>query len=385
MSDYSISQVYSRDRRSLAEVEALLASEGLSLDANLDYTAAMYDEHDHVIATGSCFGPTLRCFAVSREHQGEGLLNRLLTHLLEVQCARGNLHLFLYTKIDSAKFFADLGFYEIARVADKLVFMENRRDGFKQYLENLVAESEKDPAVPANAATSVTSDANAPANTAATQAAQADPANATAAAPIGALVMNCNPFTLGHQYLVESAAAQCRQLHLFVVSEDASLVPYAVRRQLIEAGTAHIPGITLHATGPYIISSATFPSYFLKDESDVISGQARLDAQIFSRIAHTLGITDRFVGDEPTSTVTRLYNQIMAEELPKNGLKLHIIPRKEAHGKAISASTVRQALQQDDWALLADLLPPTSLEFFRSPAAAPIINKIKASDNVVHY
>ena len=167
MSEYTLSQVSPTDKTTLAEIDALLQKEGIRRDGNLDYICAMFDEDYHVIGTGSCFGNTLRCFAVSSDHQGEGLLNQIITHLIEVQCARGNLHLFLYTKGKSSKFFGDLGFYEIARVEDTLVFMENRRDGFGAYLRGL----EKTKTEGRSAA----------------------------------LVMNANPFTLGHQYLVETA------------------------------------------------------------------------------------------------------------------------------------------------------------------------------------
>lgn len=347
MRDYVISQVYPADKRSLSKIDALLQKEGISRDGNLDYICAMYDGEDEIIATGSCFGPTLRCFAVSREHQGEGLLNEIISHLVEVQYARGNTHLFLYTKVSSAKFFGDLGFYEIARVDGTLVFMENRRKGFSGYLETL--ERTKKESVSA------------------------------------ALVMNANPFTLGHQYLVETAAAKCDTLHLFVLSEDASLVPFAVRKRLVREGVAHIPNVVLHDSGPYIISNATFPSYFLKDEAAVIDGHARLDLAVFAKIAQALNVTHRFVGEEPTSQVTGIYNRIMAEELPKGGIACHIIPRKEAGGKAISASTVRQALQQENWELLQTLVPATTYRYFTSPEAAPVLERIRRAGNVVHY
>ena len=347
MSDYAISQVYPSDKRSLAQIDALLQKEGITRDGNLDYICAMRDEDDEVIATGSCFGCTLRCFAVSSEHQGEGLLNEIISHLMEVQQARGNLHLFLYTKVGSAKFFGNLGFHEIARVDGTLVFMENRKSGFSNYLKNL--EKTKKEGVSA------------------------------------ALVMNANPFTLGHQYLVETAAAQCDTLHLFVLSEDASLVPFAVRKKLVQAGVAHIPNVVLHDSGPYIISSATFPSYFLKDEAAVIDGHARLDLAVFTKIAKALNVTHRFVGEEPTSQVTGLYNKIMAEELPKAGIQCHIIPRKEADGKAISASTVRVALQNADWDTLKTLVPQTTLDYFTRAEAAPILARIRRAGNVVHY
>ena len=144
MSDYNytISKIYPSDKRSQRQVDALLEAEGIRRDANLDYTCGMYDEDMNLIATGSCFGNTLRCMAVSSAHQGEGLMNQIVTHLLDVQYQRGNLHIFLYTKCSSAKFFGDLGFYEIVRIEDQIVFMENRRTGFQDYLTQLAKEKE---------------------------------------------------------------------------------------------------------------------------------------------------------------------------------------------------------------------------------------------------
>lgn len=347
MRDYAISQVYPSDKRSLAGVDALLHREGITRDGNLDYICAMRDENDEIIATGSCFGCTLRCFAVSREHQGEGLLNEIISHLMEVQMARGNLHLFLYTKVNSARFFGDLGFYEIARVDGTLVFMENRKNGFPGYLKAL--EKTKTGGVS------------------------------------GALVMNANPFTLGHQYLVETAAAQCDTLHLFVLSEDASLIPFSVRKELVRRGTEHLKNVVLHDSGPYMISNATFPSYFLKDAAAVIQGHAKLDLAVFARIAQALGVTVRYVGEEPNSQVTGIYNSIMEQSLPKYGITCRVITRKASEGKAISASTVRKALQAGDWETLKTLVPQTTLDYFTSPQAEPVLEVIRKADNVVHY
>lgn len=347
MSNYSISQVYPDDKQSLAQVDHLLESEGIQRDGNLDYICGMCDEDGRIIATGSCFGATLRCFAVSGDHQGEGLLNEILSHLMEVQYARGNWHLFLYTKVASAKFFGDLGFYEIAKVDNTLVFMENRRCGFLSYLQEL--EKTRKPGTAA------------------------------------ALVMNANPFTLGHQYLAETAAARCDVLHLFILSEDASLIPFAVRKELVLKGVAHIPNVLVHDSGPYIISNATFPSYFLKDEAAVIEGHAKLDLAVFTRIAQALGVKWRYVGEEPTSLVTGIYNQIMANELPKSGISCQIVPRKQFENRVISASTVRQMLKEGKWEELKNLVPETTYEFFISSAAAPILEVLRRTSNVVHY
>ena len=350
MSDYTISQIYPSNKRALTQIDALLMQEGITRDKNLDYICAMYDADYKIIGTGSCFGNTLRCFAVSSAHQGEGLLNEIITHLINVQYERGNYHLFLYTKVKSAKFFRDLGFYEIAQVEDTLVFMENKRSGFADYLERLKKEG-----------------------------------TLHTGKRVGALVMNANPFTLGHQYLAEKASSECDVLHLFVVSEDASLVPFKTCLELIKKGTARLKNIVIHESGPYIISNATFPSYFLKDEEAVINGHARLDLAVFKRIAEVLGINVRYVGEEPNSQVTGIYNKIMAEELPKAGIECVIVPRIESGGKAISASDVRQAIKEENWEKLKSLVPETTYAYFTSEEAQEIIRKIQNTDNVIHY
>ena len=246
MSD-TLTTILLNDTSAQKQMDVLLEQEGIRRDGNLDYTCGLFDEDWKLAATGSCFGNTIRCLAVSNDRQGEGLLNQIVTHLMEVQAERGNTRLFLYTKPKSAKFFGNLGFYEIARVEGNLVFMENRRRGFGDFCSAL----EK----------------------------------ARRGGRSAAIVMNANPFTLGHLHLVERAAAENDTVHLFVLSEEAGPIPFAVRKRLVEAGTAHLPNVVRHDSGPYIISSATFPSYFLKDEDTVIRTHAALDLEIFGKIA----------------------------------------------------------------------------------------------------
>ena len=345
----SVSKIYKSDKRANAAIDKLLFNEGIRRDKNLDYTCAIYDEDYNVIATGSCFGNTLRCMAVSHEHQGEGLMNEIVSHLIQYEFERKIYHLFLYTKCNSAKFFGDLGFYEIARIDNQIVFMENRRTGFSDYLSEL-AKTKRD------------------------------------GEKIAALVVNANPFTLGHQYLIERASRENDVLHLFIVSEDASLVPFEVRKKLVIEGTAHLKNIIYHDTGDYIISSATFPSYFQKDDSAVIESHANLDLSIFIRIAKALGINSRYVGEEPKSLVTGIYNKIMSEKLPENGIKCVIIPRKkEEDGQVISASNVRQAIKDGNFERMRGLVPESTYKFFTSPESEKIINKIRGTENVIHY
>ena len=281
----AITQVFPGDKRTLASVDALLHREGITRDANLDYIGAMLDEEGEVIATGSCFGNTLRCFAVSSDHQGEGLLNRDRLPSDGVPARAGaTVTCFSIPRSRPPRYLESLGFYEIARVEGTLVFMENRRNGFPNYLKAL--EKTARPNVSA------------------------------------AIVMNANPFTLGHRYLVEARREAVRYPAPFRLSEDASLVPFIVRKELVRQGTADLPNVVIHDSGPYIISNATFPSYFLKDEAAVIQGHARLDLAVFVRIAKALGVTTRFVGEEPNSQVTGIYNRIMAQALPEQGIAL---------------------------------------------------------------
>ncbi len=347
MSQYTISQVREGDTRTLNQVDQLLYNEGIRRDKNLDYTCVMYDEDYQVIATGSCFKNTLRCFAVRSDHQGEGLLNEIISFLLEVQFERGNTHLFLYTKVKSAPFFRDLGFYEIARVDKTMVFMENRKNGFADYLKKLSLKE--------------TNGKNA------------------------AIVMNANPFTLGHRYLVERAASENDFVHVFILSEDASLVPFPVRKMLVERGTSHLPNVICHESGPYMISNATFPSYFLKDADEVIEAHAKLDIEVFSKIAESLSIQCRYVGEEPFSRVTSLYNEVMKNDLPQKGISCEVIHRTSVDSNPISASAVRQAIKEEDWELLSKLVPESTYHYFRSPDGASVVERIKKTDNVIHY
>lgn len=376
MSDYYISQISHSDKTTIQGVTDLLNAEGIRLDANLDYTCGMYDDEMNIIATGSCFGNTLRCLAVSSDHQGEGLMNQIISHLIEVQFDRGNTHLFLYTKCSSAKFFGDLGFYEIARIDGQIVFMENRRTGFKNYLKKLEESS-------ARQLQTLTEDTSA--NTATLQSDNDLSGTSTVNRKVAALVMNANPFTLGHQYLVEKAARENDLLHLFIVSEDASLVPFQVRKQLVMEGTAHLDNICYHDSGPYIISNATFPSYFQKDEHAVIESHAMLDLTVFTEIARALDINRRYVGEEPNSLVTGIYNNIMSEKLPENGIECIIVPRKTDGKKAISASTVRQAIKENDMDTLKRLVPESTLRYFESEEAKNVIARIRNEANVIHY
>ncbi len=354
MADWYVSELHPQSS-DMIQMEHLLLQEGIQKDTHLDYSCGIFDESHTLIATGSCFCNTLRCLAVSAQYRGHGLLNLIVSHLIRIQYDRGNTHIFLYTKPENTAFFQDLGFYPISTAAHKLIFMENRRNGFARYLDTLVKESPE------------------------------TDMQSLQQKKIAAIVMNANPFTLGHQYLVQQATAENDIVHLFGLSEDCSVIPYQIRKKLILEGCASFSNICYHDSGPYIISNATFPSYFLKDEAEVIREHALLDLDIFSKIAEKLHISVRYVGEEPYSQVTGIYNQIMKSQLPDYGITCKEIPRLRIDEKSVSASDVRLALKHGDNSLLKTLVPESTYQYFTDPISQEIREKIQSAKNVVHY
>lgn len=360
MNNYTISRVFSTDKKEMTHIESLLQAEGIRLDDSIDYTCAIYNENKDLVATGSTFKNTLRCIAIDNSHRGEGLMNLVISHLLEKQYASNFFHTFVYTKPETSKFFKDLGFHPILEVPNQLVFLENKRNGFRNYIEHLKKET-----------LDQLNKKQLPFNNSLSQA---------------AIIMNANPFTKGHLALVEEASKNHDIVHLFVVSEDSSLFPFSIRENLVTLGTAHLSNVIYHRTDSYMISSATFPAYFQKSPEDVIHSQTAVDASIFIAIAKELNITHRYLGSEPTSQVTNSYNQQLCQYLPQENITVHVLNRITNNNNiTISASTVRQSLKENDWTAVKTMVPITTYEFLKSPEAKPILTAIQQTDTVIHH
>ena len=309
----------------LEKLKSFLKSCDLDYDASIRFTAALI-ENDQIIATGSLDGATLKCIAVSPDHQGEDLTAQIMTCLLQEAAQQGYKHLMLYTKPRNQYLFRSFGFHPVIRTADCLM-MENRRGGLDSFLSGLEKPSDCEK-------------------------------------PIGCIVANCNPFTKGHRFLIETAARECAWLHLFILSEDRSLFSAEERMQMAKAGCADLQNVLIHPTGPYMVSSATFPSYFIKDKARLADIHCEMDIRLFGeKIAPALGISRRYVGTEPNCMVTRHYNEQMKRMLGDYGITLVEIERRESCGNAISASRVRNLIEQGELEQLSDLLPQSSLAY----------------------
>ena len=175
------------DQRKLDEVKSFLAKQGLRLDKNVEYTVALYNG-DKVVATGSFEGRILKCIAVDDSYRGMGVSNKVISDLVSEQYRRGNTHLFVYTTPCNYRIFKDLGFNKIAEVSNKVILLENNPFGIRNFVEKLKKKKVNGKI-------------------------------------ISSVVVNCNPFTLGHKYLIEKASKESDVVHVFVVSENKSVFP----------------------------------------------------------------------------------------------------------------------------------------------------------------
>lgn len=180
---------------------------------------------------------------------------------------------------------------------------------------------------------------------------------------IGSIVMNCNPFTYGHRYLIEQALLHVDFLIVFVVEEDKSIFSFDERFACVREGVSDLKNVKVVPSGPFILSQMSFPEYFIKENSKHIKENAENDILFFAeRIAPYLNIKYRFVGEEPKDVVTNEYNLAMKHILPKHGIKLIEIPRKKFNGDVISASRVRRCLEDGDIEGLSYLVPESTIK-----------------------
>ena len=318
-------QLYSQLQGAVrARWAALLAQEGLSADEDIEQTVLVYDA-DSLIATGSRQGNLLKCIAVDKSRQGEDLTATVLTALRQEAFREGYRHLFLYTKPANRYAFAPLFFYPVAQT-DSVLLMEDKKGGIQAFLDSLpICHTGK---------------------------------------TVGALVMNCDPFTWGHRYLTETAAKECDHIYVFVLSEDRGRFSAKDRIAMVKEGVKDLPNVTVLPTGPYLISSATFPTYFLKNRDQAQAVHCQLDIEVFTKyFAPKFSITRRYVGTEPCSAMTDLYNRELEAHLPNRGISLHQIPRLEVQGAPVSASTVRRLLDTGESYALEALLPKTTVSY----------------------
>lgn len=345
--------------RQRQRIEAFLKRNGLRID-DMNYYAAVLDDDGEMIAGGGLKDDVIKCVAVDDAHKGEAIANTLVSHLISHANQEGYSCIKLFTKPKNRQLFESLSFRLLAE-APEAILMETGIGGISNTVEALKKIKEKSEKYKEYnkecKKDSKKCKENIPyLNTTPPQLLTTTPPRG------GVVVMNCNPFTLGHRYLIEQAAKQVERLYVMVVREDCSLFAYTERKAMVEQGVADIENVSVIDGSDYAISRATFPTYFLKRLDDAADTQILLDLDLFRRhIAPALGAEVRFVGTEPTDELTRRYNELMMESLGKD----HVvqIPRLENGGVAVSASRVRRAMDSNSLKEAAQLVPPTTLPY----------------------
>ena len=345
--------------RQRQRIEAFLKRNGLRFD-DMHYYAAVTDDDGEMIAGGGLKGNVIKCVAVDDAHKGEAIANTLISHLIAHANEEGHSNVMLFTKPKNKQLFESLSFRLLAE-APEAVLMETGIGGLGDTVEALKKIKEEGEVCKENNQ-ECKKEEKTNLNITTPQHLTTSPSQPlTTTTPLrGVVVMNCNPFTLGHRYLIEQAAKQVERLFVMVVREDCSLFAYAERKAMVEQGVAHLENVTVIDGSEYAISQATFPTYFLKRLDDAADTQMLLDLDLFRRhIAPALGATVRFVGTEPTDRLTRRYNQLMHEVLAD----VRETDRLEKEGNAVSASRVRKAMEQGDMSTIRQLVPPTTLPY----------------------
>ena len=307
---------------------------------DVDYTVVIR-ENDEIIATCSKKDNILKCFAIDQKYQGLGLTNSLISKVTEKLFLENKYHSFIFTKPENEHLFENLG-YKIIFTTDKVSLLEAGNKNINSSLNKLKKDF-----------------------------------NINEDKKYASIVMNCNPFTLGHRYIIEKAAKENESLIIFLVEEDKSVFTFDIRFKLIKEGVKDLENVIVIPAGKYVISSATFPNYFLKKNDDVLKEYTKLDCNIFGKyFVDKFNIVKRYVGSEPHCEVTRTYNETIKEVLPKYNIEVEILERKQFNEDVISASRVRKYLKEKKIDDVKDLVPKTTFDFLLSEEGEMVINKL---------
>ena len=384
--------------RQRQRIEAFLKRNGLRID-DMNYYAAVLDDDGEMIAGGGLKDDVIKCVAVDDAHKGEAIANTLVSHLISHANQEGYGCIKLFTKPKNRQLFESLSFRLLAEAPEAILMetgiggisntvetlkkIKEESEKYKEYNKECKEDSKKckedskkckedskeckeeektnlNTTTPQHLNTTYLNTTT-PQHLNTTYLNTTTPQHLNTTPPRGGVVvMNCNPFTLGHRYLIEQAAKQVERLYVMVVREDCSLFAYTERKAMVEQGVADIENVNVIDGSDYAISRATFPTYFLKRLDDAADTQMLLDLDLFRRhIAPALGATVRFVGTEPTDQLTRRYNQLMHEALKD----VRETDRLEKDGYAVSASRVRKAMEEGDMNTIRQLVPPTTLPY----------------------
>lgn len=315
---------------------SFLRKYGLDYEFDITYSILIYDEEE-LIATGSLANNIMKCFLVKPSHQQHHITNLMFHHMVQMLNEQGKEQYFVFTTPNNEDIFTSLHMTKIVETMNT-VLLEGGQN-INQVLLDLkeqynISDNKK-----------------------------------------ACVIINANPMTLGHEYLIETAANENKEVLVFVVSEDLSSFPFVHRFEIIKNATKHLQNVTVLPTLSYLVSHITFPKYFLKEDQLIKDEQTLVDVLVYKQYYTKLfNIVKRYVGEEPYSFNTAKYNNVLKDHLRKH---LVILPRKEKDKKAISASMVRKLIKAKKIEKIKEYVPQATYDYLHTDEGKRIVKLIQ--------
>lgn len=317
---------------------SLLKKNNLDYEYDIDYSILVYDE-SVLIATASLSNNVMKCFLVINEYAGKNITNLMFSHLVNVLNQKKIFHYFVYTTPNNELIFKSLNMKKIVETMNT-VLLEGGEE-----ITNVLMNLKKEYKVSDNKKACV--------------------------------IINANPMTLGHVFLIETAANENDEVLVFVVSEDLSSFPFIDRFEIIKKATSHLKNIIVLPTLSYLVSKITFPKYFLKEDQLIKDEQTLIDVLVYKEFyTKIFNIKRRYLGEEPFSFNTDKYNKVLKDHL---GGHITIITRKKVGSHVVSASLVRKLIKANKLKKIKKYVPLATYDYLISESGLEIINKIKES------
>lgn len=319
--------------------DQFLKKHHMDCDQDVTHSILVYDQ-DTLVGTASIAKNVMKCFLVTPSYQHQNITTLMFNHLVGHLEMQGIHHYFVYTDADKDKIFEDLHMKLIVKTMNTALL-----EGGKT-IDHVLTQLKKDYEIDDG--------------------------------PKAAIIMNANPMTLGHLYLVETAAKEANHVLVFVVSEDVSKFPFEDRFDIIQKATAHLPNVTVLPTLDYLVSKITFPKYFLKEDQLIQDEQTLVDVLVYKEyFVPIFNIERRYLGEEPYSYNTNKYNHVLKDYLNQH---VKIIKRKEQFNHPISASFVRKLIRANKIDKIKDYVPRASYEYLMSDRGQKVIKRIQKTE-----
>ena len=316
---------------------AFLNKHRFDYEYDITHAILVYNE-DELVATASLANNVMKCFLVIDEYSGQNITGLMFNHLVTVLSGLGIYHYFVYTTPENEKVFKSLNMKKIAKTMNT-VLLEGGDDieDVLQWLKNEYKVSNNKKAC---------------------------------------VIINANPMTLGHYYLIETAAKNHAEVLVFVVSEDLSSFPFVDRFEIIKEATKVFKNVKVLPTLSYLVSRITFPKYFLKEDQLIKDEQTLIDVLVYKEYyTRIFNIHTRYLGEEPYSFNTDKYNKVLKDHL---GNHIQIIKRKEVDDQIVSASLVRKMLKLNKIEKIKHYVPEATYNYLLSDKGQEVIKQIQS-------